>query len=102
MDMQQCIEQAIKASLADLLTHVGGKELALLLESMAKLELLKKKPLLTPADVSILYGIPTATLSTWRSRAIGPDFVKAEGSIFYTHKQIERWLARNEVKVKNS
>lgn len=101
MDIQKCIENAVSASLAGLLEHVGGKELAGLLEAMARLELLKKKPLLTPADVSALYGIPTATLATWRSRALGPDYVKAEGSVFYTHQQMERWIARNEVKLKD-
>ena len=100
MDIQECIENAVKAALSDLLAHVGGPELAHTLERAACLELLRKKTMLTPAEVTTLYGIPSATLATWRSRGIGPDYTKAEGSIFYTHKQMERWIAANEVRIK--
>ena len=100
MDIQQCIANAIQASLADLLKHVEAEKLTAILTSTAELEFLKQKPLLSPADVAKLYGIPTATLSTWRSRATGPDYAKAEGSVFYTHQQIARWITKNEVKLK--
>ena len=100
MDIQDCIQNAIRVVLGDLLANVGGVELAAKLEQAASLELLRKKALLTPAEVSALYGIPTATLATWRSRALGPNYTKAEGSIYYTHQQIERWIACNEVRLK--
>ena len=100
MDIQECIQNAIQAALGDLLANLGGVDVAAKLEQAATLELLRKKAMLTPADVSALYGIPTATLATWRSRALGPDYTKAEGSVYYTHQQIERWISRNEVRLK--
>lgn len=100
MDIQDCIQNAIGLALGDLFANVGGPELAAKLEQAAALALLQKKALLTPVEVAALYGIPTATLATWRSRALGPDYTKAEGSIYYTHQQLERWIARNEVRLK--
>ena len=100
MDIQECIQKAIQSALSDLLANLGGVDVAAKLGQAATLELLRKKALLTPAEVSALYGIPAATLATWRSRAHGPNYIKAEGSVYYTHQQLERWLVNNEVKVR--
>ena len=48
----------------------------------------------------MLYGIPVSTLATWRSRAKGPNYTKLEGSVFYTAKQIEKWIVANEIVVR--
>lgn len=99
MEIQDCIESAIRKSLSDLLATVDSQEVAGILAKSAHLELLKKKPVLTSAEVSELYGIPVATLATWRTRRIGPDYIKAEGSIFYKNSQVENWLSRCEVRI---
>ena len=62
--------------------------------------MLRKQPLLSPEEVSLLYGIPVSTLSTWRSRDKGPNYTKLEGSVFYTAKQMEKWIAANEIIVR--
>lgn len=53
-----------------------------------------RKKLLSPADVAALYGIPPATLATWRCRGVGPDFIKAESSVYYLPEQVDAWLRR--------
>ncbi len=100
MNAENLIKEAVKNAFGEFLATIGGADVATHLERAARLEALLKKPLLSSVDVEELYGIPTATLATWRSRAMGPDYTKAEGSVFYTHQQIERWIARNEVKIK--
>lgn len=99
MDIQECTEKAIRASLANLLAHVESKNLAENLAAAAELELSKKKTLLSSSDVARLYSIPTAAIATWRYRAISPNQTKTEGSIFYTHQQIEHWITQKEVNI---
>lgn len=98
MELEQYLKNAFQDVCADLLGNIMNSDMEDILKQTAKLEFLRKKPLLSSADVANLYGIPTATLATWRSRGMGPDYTKAEGSVFYTHQQIERWIAKNEVR----
>ncbi|WP_034638162.1 helix-turn-helix transcriptional regulator [Desulfovibrio cuneatus] len=100
MNIETAIIEAIQGALGNLLATVGGADVAAHLQKAARLEALRKQPLLTPDDVSELYHIPVSTLSTWRSRAKGPNYTKLEGSIFYTSAQIEKWIAANEVKIR--
>lgn len=47
-----------------------------------------------PAEVSaVLDGIPEKTLADWRSRGIGPAFIKVGRHIRYRPADIEKWLA---------
>lgn len=100
MDINQLIQNAVQSAFGELLLSVGGDAVQQLLEKAAQLEALRKKPLLTPEEVFQLYGIPVSTLATWRSRAKGPNYTKLEGSVFYTAKQIEKWIAVNEIIVR--
>ena len=98
MEIQECVENAIRKAVAELLAGIDCQQFGIIMAHAANLELLKKKPILTPAEVSQLYGIPSTTLATWRSRGLGPDYVKAEGSIFYKNSQIMKWLDKCEVR----
>lgn len=92
------MESAIRKAISGLLDSIDSQQFSEIMARAATIEFLKKKPLLTPGEVNQLYGIPVATLATWRSRGLGPDYVKAEGSIFYKNSQIAKWLDRCEVK----
>lgn len=63
---------------------------------VSRIEALKLKPTLTPAEVEDLYGISAGTLCTKRSRGSGPDYYQASsgGFVLYTHEDIKAWLAR--------
>lgn len=99
MEIQECVETAIRKAISELLVSIDSQRFSEIMARAATLEFLKKKPLLTPGEVNQLYGIPVATLSTWRSRGVGPDYVKAEGSIFYKNCQIAKWLDKCEVHI---
>ena len=99
MEIEEVFKNAILAALGERLLDIGGETVRQHLEKAAKLEALRKQPLLTPEDVCQLYGIPVSTLATWRSRSKGPSYTKLEGSVFYTAKQIEKWIAANEIPI---
>lgn len=98
MEIQECVETAIRNAISELLASIDSYQFSEIMVRAATLEYLKNKPLLTPSEVKQLYGISMATLATWRSRGLGPDYVKAEGSIFYKNSQIVKWLEKCEVR----
>lgn len=100
MEIQECVESAIRKALSELLASLDSKQFSEIMSRVATLEFLKKKPLLTPSEVNQLYGIPVAPLATWRSRGLGPDYVKAEGNVFYKNSQIAKWLDKCEIHTK--
>ena len=99
MEIEEVFKNAILAAVGERLLDIGGETVRKHLEKAARLEALRKQPLLTPEDVCQLYGIPVSTLATWRSRSKGPSYTKLEGSVFYTAKQIEKWIAANEIPI---
>lgn len=72
-----------------------------LLEPVARLEFMKKKPLLTPKEVEALYSISALSLSTWRSRGGGPQYIQPYpgGPVRYSHEAIKGFQEKNEMKV---
>ena len=70
------------------------------LDRVLELERLKRKELLSSAEVEALYGLKSSTLETKRCRGGGPDFVRDGASVYYTHADIKRYL--NERRVKGS
>ncbi|QGU02162.1 hypothetical protein CKALI_06465 [Corynebacterium kalinowskii] len=45
-------------------------------------------------------GIKATTLANWRSRKIGPPFVKIEGAVRYPVDEVEAWIkAQNPERV---
>jgi predicted DNA-binding transcriptional regulator AlpA len=53
--------------------------------------------LLTPVELSAALGVSEETLAVWRSRKVGPDFVKLGKSVFYREADIKAWIDLNVV-----
>lgn len=53
------------------------------------------RELLSAVDVSNELQIPTATLSTWRTRGGGPAFVKLGRAVRYRRADLEAWISAN-------
>lgn len=67
------------------------------LEQVVDLERLRRKALLTPAEVEKLYGLKANTLETWRCRGGGPDYTKVGASVFYTNEALNRFIEERRV-----
>jgi hypothetical protein len=46
----------------------------------------------TPQGLAKELSVAVATLSDWRVRRIGPDFIKIGGLVRYKRSDVERWL----------
>jgi len=58
----------------------------------------KPQPLLTPAELAEWLNKPAMTLALWRSRQIGPPYMKLEnGSVRYDPAVVEDWLRKQSV-----
>lgn len=55
------------------------------------------RPLLTEDDVVTRWKskVTKATLQTWRSRQMGPKYIKVGRSVLYPQKEVERYEARS-------
>ncbi len=42
-------------------------------------------------------GVTTQTLATWRGDNVGPDYSKLGKAVFYTEKEILRWIEARRV-----
>jgi hypothetical protein len=74
------------------------------LAPVGRLEMLKCKPYLSPKEVSELYGISALSLSTWRSRGGGPDYMQPykNGPVQYTHEAIRLFQEGNRMRGKDA
>ena len=56
--------------------------------------------LLTPADLMTRWrdSVTLATLATWRSRRLGPSYVKVGGRVLYPEHEVEAWEQRRTIK----
>jgi hypothetical protein len=72
-------EQALERALVLYLERHGAE----LLRDVVGIERLKRKTLLTAAEVETLYGIKRRTLDDWRLKKIGPEYEKFGGAIRY-------------------
>src|SRR5215813_14761451 len=52
-----------------------------------------REGLLSPEELSQNLGLALATLASWRSRGMGPAFVKVGRKIWYPRDRVESWLA---------
>ena len=61
---------------------------------VAEMQMLAVKPMLTPAEVSKLYGIAESTLEKMRAANRGPAYsqLTAKGKILYSRKAIDTWF----------
>jgi DNA-binding transcriptional MerR regulator len=56
------------------------------------------EPLMTPEELARLLGgdITMSTLSHWRNRGGGPDFIKAGHRVRYRPADVREWLKRKK------
>ena len=52
---------------------------------------------LTAPMVAAEYGLPVASLATWRSRGRGPAYVKVGSRVLYCRSDVERFLELRRV-----
>lgn len=58
----------------------------------------RPEPLMTPADLATLLNKPPKTLAEWRSKHIGPPYLKlAGGHVRYDPAAVEEWLQQQVV-----
>jgi len=50
------------------------------------------RELLSPADLADELGVPTGTLADWRSRGIGPAYLRIGKHARYRRADVDRWL----------
>jgi predicted site-specific integrase-resolvase len=53
---------------------------------------------LTEAELAVLWGVKKNTLQKWRSKGVGPMYIKRVGSIVYRQVDIERFERENMFK----
>jgi predicted DNA-binding transcriptional regulator AlpA len=56
----------------------------------------KPEQLASTAEVANVLGIPGKTLVEWRSRGIGPDYLKVGRYVRYRWSAVNAWLATRE------
>lgn len=54
-------------------------------------------PLLTTDELAELLGLPAKTLADWRSRGIGPPYMKLGRHVRYRPSAAEEWTAEQAV-----
>ena len=57
---------------------------------------IRPQPLAASAEVAEVLGIPEKTLREWRSRGIGPDYLKVGRYVRYRWSAVNAWLATRE------
>lgn len=57
----------------------------------------KPPPLASTAEVAAMLGIPQKTLVEWRSRGIGPEYLRIGRHVRYRWSDVDTWLATREV-----
>jgi len=50
-------------------------------------------PLIRPADLGVLLGVPVATLANWRCAGKGPPFLKVGRHVRYRPPDVDAWIA---------
>lgn len=52
----------------------------------------------TPTEASLELRVPVDTLTDWRYRGKGPEYVRVGRAIRYRRSALTRWLAANTVR----
>jgi len=55
------------------------------------------KDYLSPREVTELYPWTEKTLRSWRSKKVGPRYIKTEGRVFYRVRDIEDYIEASVV-----
>ena len=56
----------------------------------------RPQPLAASAEVAEVLGIPEKTLREWRSRGVGPDYLKVGRYVRYRWTTVNAWLDTRE------
>src|SRR5690242_17733773 len=57
--------------------------------------------LLTPEEVAEMTGLALSTLATWRSRSVGPSYLKLGRKPYYREQDLHAWIS-GRVEVTNT
>lgn len=70
------------------------------LQGVGRLEMLKRRELLTPPEVEELYGLKEGTLKVWRCRGGGPAYHQSakNAPVLYSHDDIQAFLSKSRVR----
>lgn len=68
-----------------------------LLAPVLEIERLKRKKLLTPAEVETVYGIKRRTLEDWRHKKVGPEYEKPGGTVKYRATTLDAFCRSSRV-----
>ena len=70
------------------------------LKGVGRLEMLKRRELLTPPEVEELYGLKEGTLKVWRCRGGGPAYHQStkNAPVLYSHDDIQAFLSKSRVR----
>lgn len=70
------------------------------LKGVGRLEMLKRRELLTPPEVEELYGLKEDTLKVWRCRGGGPAYHQStkNAPVLYSHDDIQAFLSKSRVR----
>lgn len=53
----------------------------------------------TPAELASVLDVTPETLTEWRYKRVGPDYVKLGKGVMYRAADVEEWMRRNVVPV---
>jgi predicted DNA-binding transcriptional regulator AlpA len=56
----------------------------------------RPQPLASAAEVAGILAIPEKTLAEWRSRGIGPEYLKIGRYVRYSWSAVNEWLATRQ------
>ncbi len=57
-----------------------------------------ERKFLRAKEVAEIYGIPEGTLSQWRTRKTGPDYVKIGGAVRYSVEALDDFFESNRIR----
>ena len=58
----------------------------------------EKLSFMTPHSVAQVLQVPETRLARWRSKGVGPDFVKIEGRVLYSTDAVVDFVNRSTVR----
>ena len=76
--------------------------LAPVVDSIGRLERLKRREYLTAEEVELLYGLKAVTLANKRMKAQGPEYIKDGDKILYKQQAVKTYLEAKTIRTRNS
>jgi len=61
----------------------------------------QKQKMLSPKEVSEIYGLNVGTLANMRYRKVGPKYYKVKRKVLYDKQDIEAYLKKGEILTKD-